>query len=53
MRTNRRRFPAVGAAAPLALAQAPNSIRNLRPMTTRIHPITADERQTRFEKANL
>jgi hypothetical protein len=28
-------------------------IRNLRPTASGIHPITADERQTRIEKAKL
>lgn len=51
MRTNRRKFLAMGTAAPLALAQAPDPIRNLRPMTAGIHPITLDERQARMEKA--
>src|ERR1043166_2062932 len=39
------------AASPLAMAQAPDPIRNLRPMTSRIQPITDDERRARMEKA--
>jgi Xaa-Pro dipeptidase len=39
------------AAAPLAMAQAPDPIRNLRPMTSGIQPITLDERRARMEKA--
>jgi Xaa-Pro dipeptidase len=51
MKTNRRKFLAAAAAAPVALAQAPESIRNLRPMTSGIQPITDDERRSRMEKA--
>jgi hypothetical protein len=40
----------MGAAGPLAMAQAPDPIRNLRPMTAGIHPITGDERQARMKE---
>ncbi len=51
MRTNRRKFLALSAAAPLALAQTPDPIRRLRPMTDGIEPITDDERRARMDKA--
>lgn len=38
-------------AAPVALAQSNDPIRNLRPMTPGIEPITDDERRARMEKA--
>lgn len=47
---NRRTFLAAGV-SPLALAQAPDPIRKLRPMTSGIQPITDDERRGRMEKA--
>ena len=46
----RRTFLAVGLGH-LALAQVPDAIRNLRPMTDGVHPITLDERRARIEKA--
>ena len=51
MRQNRRNFLKIAAAAPLALAQTPESIRNLRSMTSGIQPITDGERRARMEKA--
>jgi len=48
---NRRKFLALSAAAPLALAQTPDPIRGLRPMTGGIEPISDDERRGRMEKA--
>ncbi len=51
MRSNRRQFLASAAAAPLAMAQPPDPIRNLRPMLSGIQPITDGERQARMEKA--
>lgn len=51
MKTNRRTFLASAAAAPLTMAQTPQAIRNLRPMTAGIEPITDDERRSRMEKA--
>src|SRR5215469_16889438 len=52
MRQNRRKFLKIAAAAPLAMAQTPpESIRNLRPMTSGIQPITDGERRARMEKA--
>jgi Xaa-Pro dipeptidase len=51
MRINRRNFLAAAGASPLALAQAPDPIRKLRPMTSGIHPITDDERRARMENA--
>jgi Xaa-Pro dipeptidase len=50
MRINRRTFLAA-ALSPLAMAQAPDPIRKLRPMTSGIQPISADERRARMEKA--
>jgi Xaa-Pro dipeptidase len=50
MRINRRAFLAA-ALSPLAMAQAPDPIRKLRPMTSGIQPISADERRARMEKA--
>jgi Xaa-Pro dipeptidase len=56
MRINRRKLLAAAGVSPLALftpalAQAPDPIRNLRPMTSGIQPITDDERRGRMEKA--
>ena len=51
MRQSRRKFLEIGAFVPLALAQTPESIRNLRPMTSGIQPITDGERRARMEKA--
>lgn len=60
MRFNRRRFlgaaaVAVGAkvsgAAPVRSSDLPDAIRNLRPMTGGIKPISEDERRGRIEKA--
>ncbi len=51
MRSNRRQFLAAAAAAPLAMAQPPDPLRNLRPMLSGIQPITDGERQARMEKA--
>ena len=51
MRPSRRSFLGAAAAVQLALAQAPDPIRNLRPIMAGIHPITPDERQARMEKA--
>jgi Xaa-Pro dipeptidase len=51
MRPNRRKFLASAAAAPLAMAQPPDPIRDLRPMLSGIQPITDDERRARVEKA--
>jgi len=51
MRTNRRKFLTMGAAAPLAVAQLPDPVRKLRPMTSGIRPITEEERRARMEKA--
>src|SRR5262245_17838380 len=50
MRINRRKFLAAGV-SPLALAQVPDPIRKLQPMTAGIKPITDDERRSRVEKA--
>lgn len=55
MRPSRRTFLAAAAAAPVAMtdaiAQVPAAIRNLRPMTAGVQPITDDERRARMEKA--
>src|ERR1700730_3220049 len=53
---NRRVFLCTAAAGLPALARGqssslPEAIRNLRPMTTGIQPITADEHRARIEKA--
>jgi Xaa-Pro dipeptidase len=50
MRTSRRKFLAAGVST-LAIAEAPDPIRELRPMTAGIQPITDDERRARMEKA--
>jgi Xaa-Pro dipeptidase len=55
---NRRTFLAISAAGAGALARgqqpstgAPAAIRALKPMTDGVHPITADERRARIDKA--
>ena len=53
---NRRSFLCTAAAGFRSIAQAqpanvPEAIRNLRPMTSGIQPITGDERRARLEKA--
>ena len=53
MRIRRRAFLGMAAAAPFLRAQrgVPEAIKNLKPMTGGIQPITAQERQARIAKA--
>ncbi len=51
MSFDRRQFLSFAAAAPLAMAQLPDPIRRLRPMTSGVEPISDEERRARLEKA--